>query len=192
MSELEEDFESGQPLKLTDWENEPKFDDLYADYKAAQEDHSEQITRLDKWELYMDGGPDIHTEKGKSKVRPRLIRKQAEWKYPALEEPFLNTQDMFKIKPRTFEDLASAEQNELVINYQWATKVDKVELVGDVVRSIVDHGTVIVKTGWEVQEEVMLVDEEEPVFGTPEQSLQMMQKLVQAGQMSQEDMQQKM
>jgi len=187
-----EDFDPSRPAPLTDWENEPSFDDLYSDYKAAQEDHSTLITKLDEYEVNMDGGKPINVEKGKSKVRPKLIRKQAEWKYPALEEPFLNTEEMFRIKPRTFEDRPAAEQNELVLNWQWTTKIDKVEFVGDAVRCIVDKGTVIVKTGWEVKEELISVDKEVPVFGSPEQSLQMMQKMVQAGKMSQEEMQQKM
>ena len=194
MSNREEsDFEPGskKPLQPS-WENEPTFDELYSDYKAAQEDHSELVVKLDQYEMNMDGGADINTSKGKSKVRPRLIRKQAEWKYPALEEPFLNTEEMFRIKPRTFEDKAAAEQNELVLNYQWTTKMNKVELVGDIVRSVVDEGTVIVKTGWEVEEKVIIVEKEEAVFGTPEQSLQMMQKMVQAGKMAPEQMQQQM
>ncbi len=186
------DYEPGQPLPLTDWENEPKFKDLYSDYKAAQDDHADLIIKLDAYEVNMDGGEPIKVAKGKSTVRPKLIRKQAEWKYPALEEPFLNTEEMFRIKPRTFEDRAAAEQNELVLNYQWTTKMNKVELVGDIVRNVVDEGTVIVKTGWEVEERSVFVDAEEPVYGTPEQSLQMMQKLVQAGKMAPEQMQQQM
>ncbi len=187
-----EDFDPSKPAPLTDWENEPSFDDLYSDYKAAQEDHSILITKLDEYEVNMDGGKPINVDKGKSKCRPRLIRKQAEWKYPALEEPFLNTEEMFRIKARTFEDKPAAEQNELVLNWQWTTKIDKVEFVGDAVRCIVDKGTVIVKTGWEIKEELVSTDKEVPAFGTPEQSLQMMQKMVQAGKMSPEEMQQKM
>ena len=187
-----EDFDPSRPAPLTDWPKEPSFDDLYSDYKAAQEDHSLLITQLDQYEVNMDGGKALSLPSGKSTVRPKLIRKQAEWKYPALEEPFLNTEEMFRIKPRTFEDKPAAEQNELVLNWQWTTKIDKVEFVGDAVRCIVDKGTVIVKTGWEVKEELVSEDTEVPVFGTPEQSLQMMQKLVQAGKMSPEDMQAKM
>ena len=190
----EEDFvEPGSPAKLQkDWENEPTFDDLYMDYKAAQEDHSLLIAKLDEYEKNMDGGKIIKVEPGKSEVRPKLIRKQAEWKYPALEEPFLNTEDMFRVKARTFEDKPAAEQNELILNYQWTTKMNKVELVGDIVRGVVDEGTVIVKTGWEVEEKTIFVDSEEPAYGTPEQSLQMMQKLVHSGQMSEADMFSKM
>jgi len=180
----------GSAKKLTDWKNEPTFDDLYSDYQAAQEDHSILLTKLDRWELNMEGGPEIDVPLGRSKVRPKLIRKQAEWKYPALEEPFLNTENMFRVKPRTFEDRPAAEQNELVLNYQWSTKINKVELVGDAVRGLVDEGTVIVKTGWEIEEDTILVKETKPVYATPEQSLKMMQRLVASGKMSEQEMQQ--
>ena len=185
-------IEPGREQKLTSWPNEPKFSDLYADYEAAQEDHGYMLSKLDEFEVNMDGGPELNVAKGRSKVRPKLIRKQAEWKYPALEEPFLNTENMFRVKPRTFEDYKAAEQNELILNYQWTTKIDKVELVGDVVRGLVDEGTVIVKTGWEVEESVIMVEKEVPVYATPEQSLQMMRALVLSGKMSEQEMQAKM
>ena len=191
-SEKELEIKDKNAKKLTDWKNEPSFDDLYTDYKTAQEDHSILLTRLDEWEVNMDGGKPIVNAEGKSKVRPKLIRKQAEWKYPALEEPFLNTEDMFKIKPRTFEDEKAARQNELVLNYQWATKIDKVELVGDIVRGIVDEGTVVVKTGWEVEEDVVTEKKEQPIYANPEQSLKMMYALVAAGKMTEQEMQVKM
>ena len=114
----------------------------------------------------------------------------AEWKYPALEEPFLNTEDMFELHPRTWEDTESAEQNELLINYQWSTQVDKVELVGDIVRTIVDDGTVIVKTGWEVDEDEIFVDKEVPDYASPEESLMILQAALQNGQINQQQYEQ--
>jgi len=178
----------GKNNKITNWKNEPSFDNLYSDYKEAMQDHGLLINKLDEWAENMDGGKPIKAEPGKSKVRPKLIRKQAEWKYPALEEPFLNTKDMFKVAPRTFEDTEAARQNQLVLNYQWTTKVNKVELVNAVVRGFYDEGTVIVKTGWEVEEDIIEVETDIPVYATPEQSLQIMQSLVSRGQMSQEEM----
>jgi len=176
-------------VKLTNWKNEPSFKDLYADYESAQSDHGMAVQEFERKKVNMDGGPEIKAPKGKSKHRAKLIRKQAEWKYPALEEPFLNTQDMFEINPRTFEDTFAAEQNATLINYQWATKIDKVELVGDIVRTLVDEGTVIVKTGWVVEEDVITVKEEFPIYATAEQSLQLLQRAVSEGKLSPEQAQ---
>jgi hypothetical protein len=177
-------------LKLTNWKNEPSFQDLYQNYKDAQADHSLVLEDLEKRKINFEGGAPINAPKGKSNARPKLIRKQAEWKYPALEEPFLNTQSMFAIKPRTFEDVDSARQNETLINYQWTVKIDKVELVGDIVKTIVDEGTVIVKTGWESDEDEIMVEEEVPTYYSPEESLMVIEQAVQSGQMTPEQAQQ--
>ncbi len=99
---------------------------------------------------------------------------------------------MYDVQPRTFEDVEAAKQNSILLNYQWATKIPKVKLVGDIVRCDVDEGTVIVKTGWESEYGVKIVEEEQPVYATPEESLQMMQEAVQAGQMTEEEAQARM
>lgn len=178
-----ESVDNSQETKLTSWKSEPSFNDLYEDYKQAQEDHSQWLLKLDERKVNLDGGPELEVPKGKSTVRPKLIRKQHEWLYPSLEEPFLNTEDMFDIKPRTAEDVNAAKQNSLMLNYQWATKVDKVKLVGDIVRTDVDEGTVIVKTGWVVEEEIVEVEKDFPVYASPEESYMMLQQAVESGQM---------
>ena len=178
--------------KLTSWKNEPTYRDLYKDYQSAQNDHAEIVGEIERRYQYLEGGPLPKIPKGKSTMRPKVIRKQAEWKYPALEEPFLNTQNMFEIKPRTWEDAESAKQNAILINYQWDVKIDKVELVGDIVRTIVDEGTVVVKTGWEFEEEEIEVEEEVPVYATPEESLMMYEEAVNRGMLSAEQAQQLM
>jgi len=172
------------------WKNQPSFKDLYNNYVDAQSDQAVVIADLDRRELYLDGGPMIKVPKGKSSTRPKLIRKQLEWKIPALEEPFLNTVDMFQLKPRTFEDVDKAKQNELLINYQWSTKVDKVRLINNISRTIATDGIVIVKTGWETDEEEVMVDKEVPVYASPEESLQIIQQALESGEMSEEQAQQ--
>ena len=174
--------------KLTSWKNEPKLEDLEND---LNESASYQNTVKEKIQLYkenMEGGAPIDKQVGKSNVRPKLIRKQAEWRYPSLEEPFLSTKDMFKIEPRTWEDAKAAEQNAILLNYQWSTKIKKVKLVNDIVRTLVDEGTVVVKAGWEVEEGVKMVEKEVPDYASPEESMMMMQEAVAAGEMSEEEM----
>ena len=170
------------------WKNEPTCEDLKSDYDAAESSHEAYKEKLLKWELLREGGKKITpTKVGKSTARPKVIRKANEYNYSNLEEPFLNTEDMFEILPRTFEDKAAAEQNQHIINYQWSTKVDKVRLIQEVVRYIVDEGTVIVKTGWEVEEEIQIQLEERPIYASPEESLMMMEQAVQMGEMSPEE-----
>lgn len=183
---VKEDYLVDRKLQPS-WKNEPTFDDLNKDREAAGNYQNTIRENLNRWEESRDGGKPIKVKKGKSSDRPKLIRKQNEWKYPTLEEPFLNTQDMFEINPRTFEDKDAAFQNGIVLNYQWATKINKVKLIGDIVRTVVDEGTVIVKTGWDMEEGVKIVEEEQPVYASPEESAILMQQAVESGEMSPEE-----
>lgn len=173
--------------KLTNWSNEPSCQDLKNDLEAASAFTEEYRTKLLEWNELRDGGKKIKARPGKSTARPKVIRKNNEWKYPALEEPFLNTSDMYEIKPRTWEDVTAAEQNALLLNYQWAVKVPKVKFVNDVVRNIVDEGTVVVKVGWDVEEKIVKEMQEQPVYAGPEESLILMEQALATGQMSQEE-----
>ena len=172
------------------WKNAPTRGDLHTDYVTAENGQSAFKAKLLLWKEVRAGGPDIVTSgMGKSTARPLLVRKQNEWKYPALEDPFLSTASLFRVSPATYADVLGAKQNGMVLNYQWNTKVQKTKLVGDIVRTVVDEGTVIVKTGWDARTEIQEVEEEVPVYATPEESIMMMQDMVQSGQMSPEQAQ---
>ncbi|WP_423790334.1 portal protein [Listeria monocytogenes] len=36
---------------------------------------------------------------GRSKVKPKLIRRQAEWRYASLSEPMLSAEKLFDVAP---------------------------------------------------------------------------------------------
>lgn len=143
------------PQKLTDWKNPPKITDLKQDLEEAKPSHDAQVAKIREWRdsLNMEGSAKPKTRKGNSQVAPKLIRKQAEWRYPALSDPFLSTEDLFNVSPVTWEDKKAAEQNQLVLNNQINTKIDKVRFVDDYVRAAVDEGTAIVRVAWEFEEE---------------------------------------
>ena len=147
---------------LTKWKNEPKITDLKADFQAVMTSHSAQMSKVDHWlGVYnVTGKSAIPKVKGRSSVQPQLVRKQAEWRYAPLSEPFLSTADLFRIKPVTFEDIEAAKQNELVLNNQFQTEINKVAYIDKYVRSAVDTGTVIIRTGWEVETKMV----EEPAY----------------------------
>lgn len=180
---------SRESTKLTDWENEPTYKDLHQDYLAAESSHGEFVAQLETNRLNMAGGEEIKTRTNKSTHRPLIIRKNAESRYPMLSEPLLNTDDMYMIQPRTAEDEKPAEQNQMLLNYYWAVKVDKVKLVDDSVRVFVDEGTVVIKTGWKAEEEMVEVEKEFPIYASPEESLMILQEAVQSGQMAPEQAQ---
>lgn len=136
--------------KLTKWAKEPVAGALKADLEAARPSQQAHVLKIKKWNdlSKVEGTAAVKKIKGRSSVQPKLIRRQAEWRYSALTEPFLGTEKLFTIKPRTFEDKLSAEQNELVINWQFRTKLNKVKFIDDFVRSNVDEGSCIVRLGW--------------------------------------------
>lgn len=135
---------------LTDWKKEPIIQDLQADFEIAQTSQSLHITDIKRWRALRDITDEAKPPKvkGRSSVQPKLIRRQAEWRYSALTEPFLGSEKMYSITPVTFEDAKSAEQNQLVLNWQFRTKLNHIKFIDEYVRTTVDEGTGIVRLGW--------------------------------------------
>ena len=171
------------PKPLVDWKNAPKLQNLKQDYLDAKSTHDVQVTKIEGWldNLNVTGKALVKTPDGNSKIVPKLIRKQAEWRYSALTEPFLSTMDLFNVAPVTWEDKGAAKQNELMLNHQFNVHIDKTHFIDEFVRAAVDEGTVIVRTGWEFSEEEY--EEEVPVvqfqpneaFGETLQQIQQLQ-----------------
>jgi len=143
--------------KLTDWNNAPSIRDLKQDYLAAQTSQNPHMQRIKDWNNLRDvtGSAKPKQIKGRSSVQPKLIRRQAEWRYSALTEPFLSSTKLFKVSPVSWEDLDSARQNELVLNWQFRTKLNSVKFIDEYVRTTVDEGTSIVRLGWNRETETV-------------------------------------
>lgn len=149
-----------QPKKLTDWKKEPTVADLKLDLEESRSHHADQVGKIEEWldNLHGTGKAKVNAGKNNSSIVPKLIRKQAEWRYPGLSEPFLSTSKLFNVKPVTWEDKKAALQNGLVLNSQFNTQLDKVNFIDEYVRTAVDEGTVILRTGWDYQEEQYTVE----------------------------------
>jgi hypothetical protein len=174
--------------KITDWAKEPDLKDLKADAEAARPAQQIQVSKIRRWNDILKAtgkfaGPNV---KGRSSVQPKLTRQQAEWRYAALSEPFLGSNKLFNVKPVTFEDDNGAKQNELVLNWQFRTKLNRVKFIDDLVRSTVDDGTSIVRVGW--KRNAIKIWQEVPVYDHyPIQDEQQLQMFQQAMQMKEED-----
>jgi hypothetical protein len=140
---------------LTKWEKEPTLLELKQDLTESRNDHDTQVSTVDGYldNLNITGKAKVNTAEGRSKVVPKLIRKQAEWRYAALSEPFLSTAEMFQVSPVTWEDKAGSIQNQLLLNNQFNTRMKKVKFIDEYVRTGVDEGTIICRVGWEFEEE---------------------------------------
>jgi len=139
----------------TDWKNPPELKDLKTDYQEALSHHTAHTNQVNIWldNLNVRGAAKPKFRKGRSQVVPKLIRKQAEWRYAALSEAFLSHEDLFTTEPVTFEDGQSAYQNGLILNNQFNTQIDKVKFVDEFVRTAVDEGSVLVRVGWDYEED---------------------------------------
>jgi hypothetical protein len=181
-------LDPNQSAKITSWKKEPSIAQLKHDMEQAAGAHSAQMLKIGAWNdlMAVKGKARPAKVKGRSSVQPKLIRRQAEWRYSALTEPFLGTNKLYKISPQTFEDARSAKQNELLLNYQFRTKLNRVNLIDDFVRATVDEGTCVLRVGW--NRKTVMVKEMAPVYSYfPVQTEEQIQALQQGMEMKQTD-----
>jgi hypothetical protein len=164
MSETDYGSQTAVNEKLTEWVNEPTLLALKCDLEACKESQQVQISRINGWNdlLAVKGSAKPKKVKGRSSVQPKLVRRQAEWRYSALSEPFLGSNKLFKLSPTTFEDAEASRQNEILINYQFRTKFNRVKFIDEYVRATVDEGTSILRVGWDRQ--TTTVETEVPIW----------------------------
>ena len=172
--------------EMVDWKNIPTLKDLKDNLTEATPSHNNHVSTVNEYISTLRGELRAKIMEGRSKVQPKLVRKQGEWRYSALEEPFLSTNDMFKVSPVTYADVESARQNELILNKQFRVDIPKVKLINRLVRTAVNTGTVIIKLGWETEKDTVI--EEVPVFTKSlEETYEVLAQMVQAGQISEEE-----
>jgi len=155
MTEENKDVAADKTEVSVDWSNPPLLADLKADYTEALSHHNSHVTDVDVWldNMHIRGAAKPKARTGRSSIVPKLIRKQAEWRYSSLSEAFLSHEDLFNTEPVTFEDKKAAYQNGLVLNNQFNTILDKVNFIDNYVRAAVDEGSVLVRLGWEYEDE---------------------------------------
>ena len=141
-------------MALTEWNNEPSVSILQADLHNCKSAHNEQVRKIDRWLRALAAPPLEIKDPTRSKIVPKLIRKQAEWRYASLSEPFLSEPNIFKINPISFEDSYAAKQNELVLNNQFNTQINKIQLIDEYIRDAVNKGTAILRVDWIEKREV--------------------------------------
>lgn len=148
--------------KLTSWKKEPTVAELHWDFQQAKSTQAAHMTKVTEWldNLNVEGTAKIqHKRKNRSTIVPKLIRKSAEWRIPALTEPFLSTSNLFQVDPMTWADKKAAVQNAMILNYQFQNLIDKVGFFDECVRAVVEEGTAIVRTGWDFEERDVIEDE---------------------------------
>ena len=125
-----------------------------ADMRAAEAIKLENDSRVTAWNKEYNGDPYGNEEKGKSAIVSRDIKRQDEWQHASVKDPFVADLDIIKATPVTFEDVTAAQQNELVLNYQFCRQFPRYIFMTDVVKLIYREGTVVAKTSWEYEDKV--------------------------------------
>ena len=179
------------PKKLTTWAKEPTVSQLRQDLLDAKSAHDAHVGNVKRWldNLQAKNVAGFKKTPGRSSIIPKLIRKQAEWRYAALSEPFLSTDDLFNVLPMTYEDRNSALQNGLVLNNQINTQLHKTKFIDEYVRAAVNEGSVIVRVGWEYLTEKQTVTVPQIEYRAAPQAMPMMQQLDQLQQASPQEYQ---
>jgi len=146
--------------KFTDWKKEPSVEDLRRDITDSAVEHKNHVADVTNWldALFIRGKHQPAKSKTHSSVQPKIIRRQAEWRYASLVEPFLSTDDLFNIDPVAHDDTKAAEQNQLLLNNQINTRMNKTKFIGDYIRTAVNEGTVVCKVSWVYEEQEIEID----------------------------------
>ena len=124
-----------------------------ADMTAADTLRLEAVANRDIWRDQYNGELYGNEQPGKSELVSRDIKRQDEWQHASVKDPFVSDADIIKCKPITFEDKAAADQNELVLNYQFTRQFPRYKFMTNAIKLYYSEGTVIVKTGWKYEDE---------------------------------------
>ena len=161
-------FQDGSANELgdieVDWKNPPTLMSLKQNYEDARQDQQKHVADIDRWldRLHVRNNVRRKKQQGRSSMVPKVIRRQAEWRYSSLTEPFTGPRELFKAHPVTWDDKQAAIQNQLVLNNQFNHRIDRGEFIDEYVRTGVDQGTIVCRIGWEFEDKT--VQEEQPTF----------------------------
>jgi len=132
--------------------------DFQADLKSAEDlknvvDDKIKVRRATfRGDLYGNEDPN------KSKVVPKVAKRQSQWAHATLKDPFVATPDIIKCNPVTFEDKEAATQNELLLNYQFCRQFDRYNFMTKAIKVLDVDATLVVQTGWEYEDEEIEVE----------------------------------
>ena len=154
------------------------LNDLKADFTSAKELRSELDTKIRKWKSEYNSELYGNEVEGKSKLVSKDIKKQSEWLLPGLLEPFVSTPDIIKASPVTPEDAEAAPKIEVLLNTQFCRQFNRYNFMTKALKVLDQEGTVVIRTGWELEEKSVEIMEEKEV---PNPQLQQAVALAQQG-----------
>ncbi|RLG28383.1 hypothetical protein DRO03_09990 [Methanosarcinales archaeon] len=152
---------------------------LKADFRSTESFKAELDVKRMQWVKEYNGEPYGNEKKGRSTIVSQDIRKQNEWQFPSLIEPFVSAPEIVNCDPITYEDEAGAIQAEHLLNYQFCRGFNRYLFMSQMIKVFQREGTVVVRTGWEFKEEVTKEMVPTPVM--PEMNPVMVQEAMRRG-----------
>lgn len=132
---------------------------LKEDVKSAEQYQSSWMNKIKSYREQTEGMPYGNEQEGRSSIVSKDIKKQLEWALPSMADPFLSGSDIVKCTPITYEDALAARQAELLLNSQFCRKFGRYNFVMKALRVLATEGTVVVRTGWDYEDEEETVTE---------------------------------
>lgn len=124
---------------------------LKSDLSAAEELKKIIDDKIAERRAVYNGDLYGNEEDGKSKVVPKVAKRQSEWAHASVKDPFVSTPDIIKCTPITAEDVSSARQNELLLNYQFCRQFDRYKFMTKAIKVLDMDATLVVQVGWEYE-----------------------------------------
>lgn len=130
------------------------------DFRASETHQEGWGAKRQDWSSQAFGEPYGNEVEGKSRIVSKDIAKQISWMLPSLADPFLSSQDIAKTNPVEASDVKRAEQSELLLNTYFCRKFPRHNFIMKSLKVLLTEGTVIVKTGWDYEDEEVDIEVE--------------------------------
>lgn len=131
---------------------------LKANLVAAEELKNINDSKVQERRSTYAGSAYGNEEEGKSKIVPKVAKRQSEWAHASLKDPFVSTPDIIKCSPITYEDVNAARQNELLLNTQFCRQFNRYNFMTKAIKVLDVDGTLVVQVGWETEDEERQVE----------------------------------
>jgi len=139
---------------------------LKLDLQAAEEMKVTNDSKVQKRRDTYEGKLYGNEEEGKSKIVPKVAKRQSEWAHATVKDPFVGSPDIVKCNPITFDDTQTARQAEILLNFQFCRQFDRYGFMTKSLKVLDVDATLVVQTGWlyedeevEIEREVVGIDE---------------------------------
>jgi len=123
------------------------------DLLASEELKNKNDARIRRRRATYNGELYGNEQENKSKIVPKVAKRQSEWAHASIKDPFVSTPDIIKCNPVTYEDVKAARQNELLLNTQFCRQFDRYSFMTKAIKVLDVDGTLVVQCGWESETE---------------------------------------